>query len=409
MVRRDGRQIRVLSIDAATNQAVCAIHLPSNVLTKFVFYYLSSIKQSLVEQSKGGAQPNINQQIVRETEIPLPPLAEQTRIVAHIEAALASVDAARERLAHVPVLLKKFRQAVLAAACSGRLTSDWREANPGAEAASVLLARRRVERQEKEGKKYKEPAAPDTSELGELPETWEWATVGDLSASIEYGYTESSTRAEVGPKFLRITDIQNEKVEWDEVPYCPISLDREAKYALQTGDIVFARTGATTGKSHLIHSPPRAIFASYLIRVRPLPLVPSRYLALFFQSQNYWAQITEQSVGIGQPNCNGSKLAALVLPVPPLAEQAEIVRRVDALFALAETIENRVKAATARTEKVTQAVLAKAFRGELVETEAEVARREGRDYEPAAVLLQKMKDANDVAKSPPRKKARSVK
>ena len=99
-------------------------------------------------------------------------------------------------------------------------------------------------------------------------------------------------------------------------------------------------------------------------------------------------------------NVNTTTIARIPVPFPPLAEQHEIVRRVDALFALADKIEARVTAATQRVEKITQAILAKAFRGELVPTEAELARQEGRDYEPASVLLERIRAERDAA--PPR-------
>ena len=101
-----------------------------------------------------------------------------------------------------------------------------------------------------------------------LPDGWAWNTVKDLSKNIQYGYTESANVEPVGPKFLRITDIQGGKVDWDTVPYCVCSDDEAGKYLLESGDIVFARTGATTGKSFLISNPPKAVFASYLIRLR---------------------------------------------------------------------------------------------------------------------------------------------
>ena len=96
----------------------------------------------------------------------------------------------------------------------------------------------------------------------------DWGTVklGEI-ANINYGYTEKASFSEIGPKFLRITDIQENEVNWDTVPYCIISEIDFQKYHLKSGDIVFARTGATTGKSYLLNNPPKSVFASYLIKV----------------------------------------------------------------------------------------------------------------------------------------------
>lgn len=145
---------------------------PKILNARFIAFILSSLNLSSLDTST--AIPGLNRDDLYSQDVNLPPLAEQQRIVDAIEAALTHVNTAREQLARVPKILKRFRQSVLAAACSGQLTADWREANPDIEPASVLLERIRAERKIKEGKKYKEPAPVDLSELEELPEGWEW-------------------------------------------------------------------------------------------------------------------------------------------------------------------------------------------------------------------------------------------
>src|SRR5690348_3938829 len=113
---------------------------------------------------------------------------------------------------------------------------------------------------------------PDRPDIGLLlPEGWSSARLGAIADSLTYGYTASATAGSQGPRFLRITDIQNGKVDWNSVPTCTIDERDIRHYGLAPGDIVFARTGATTGKSFLIKSCPPAVFASYLIRLRLLP------------------------------------------------------------------------------------------------------------------------------------------
>src|SRR6266849_6746558 len=107
--------------------------------------------------------------------------------------------------------------------------------------------------------------------------------VREIADSIQYGHTASAVTRERGPRFLRITDIQNGNVDWDIVPSCDIAQEDIEKYRLSQGDLVFARTGATTGKSYLIRECPDAVFASYLIRVRASKEIDPRYLDLFFQ------------------------------------------------------------------------------------------------------------------------------
>lgn len=149
--------------------------------------------------------------------------------------------------------------------------------------------------------------------------------VADICTHPQYGYTESAKQEPVGPKFLRITDIQNGLVNWDKVPYCMCwSKD---KYLLRFNDILFARCGATTGKSFLVNSPPpEAVFASYLIRIRATDGVLPEYLYEFFQSPIYWSQVSEGKKGSALPNMNGQKLLSLEVPLPDSAEiQNQIV------------------------------------------------------------------------------------
>lgn len=138
---------------------------------------------------------------------------------------------------------------------------------------------------------------------------WERVVLESISRDISYGYTASSTDKPIGPRMLRITDIQNNSVNWDAVPYCKIVDDEIEKYILRPNDIVFARTGATVGKSFLIPSNvSNSVYASYLIRVRLTDGIDPKYISYFFQSGDYWFQIRKNQAGIGQPNVNGSKL-----------------------------------------------------------------------------------------------------
>jgi type I restriction enzyme, S subunit len=161
---------------------------------------------------------------------------------------------------------------------------------------------------------------------------WEVKELGAVSA-ISYGYTESASIEPVGPRFLRITDIQNDRVDWESVPYCKIASADLPKYRLASGDIVFARTGATTGKSFRVDNPPDAVFASYLIRLRLLDkkLLPE-FMSLFFQTAGYWKSIKEGSAGSAQGGFNANKLAALSIPIPPLSKQRRIVGILDKAF-----------------------------------------------------------------------------
>ena len=159
--------------------------------------------------------------------------------------------------------------------------------------------------------------------------------LADIAEKIDYGVTASAQAQPIGPKFLRITDIQDDAVDWDAVPFCEATARQARDAALASGDIVFARTGATTGKSYLVDvCPEGAVFASYLIRVRPSDEVNAAYLARFFQSASYWSQIASKANGAAQPGVNASKLSELLVPLPPLPQQQRIAAILDQADAL---------------------------------------------------------------------------
>ena len=157
---------------------------------------------------------------------------------------------------------------------------------------------------------------------------------------------------------MRITDIQNDRVDWERVPGCAIEQIEMQKYLLQDNDILIARTGGTVGKSYLIQEPKlAAVFASYLIRIAPPPGVEAHYLKLFLGSPLYWGQLNAQSKGTGQPNVNGVSLGNLLVPLPPLAEQRRIVAKVESLFAQTRALEAKLRQARADLVTVNRAAL----------------------------------------------------
>jgi type I restriction enzyme S subunit len=180
----------------------------------------------------------------------------------------------------------------------------------------------------------------------------------EISESIDYGVTASAADTPVGPKFLRITDIQDGTVDWNSVPWCECE-DRQAKSArLRSGDIVFARTGATTGKSYLVSDcPAEAVFASYLIRVRLRANAEPGYVSQFFQSQDYWSQITNGARGAAQPGVNATTLKSLEIPLPPLAEQKRIAGILDA----ADALRAKRRAALAQLDALAQSLFLDRF------------------------------------------------
>ena len=195
---------------------------------------------------------------------------------------------------------------------------------------------------------------------------WVKQRLGNLSR-INYGYTESASAERVGPHFLRITDIQDNQVDWTTVPYCPIDACDFPKYKLVHGDIVFARTGATTGKSYLVTDPPDAVFASYLIRVQlsSQDLLP-QFLNLFFQTRSYWDTIRAGVSGSAQGGFNATKLGELVIPFPQSPkEQKLIVAKLDALSAETQRLTSLYQQKLTALAALKKSLLHQAFTGNL--------------------------------------------
>lgn len=165
----------------------------------------------------------------------------------------------------------------------------------------------------------------------EIPQGWEWERWGNISQSIQYGY--NAPALEHGAiKIVRISDIQENCVLWDNVPYCQIEENDIDTYLLKVNDILFARTGGTVGKSFLVEEvPERAIYAGYLIRTRYSSLLNPHYMKLFMESQLYWEQLKNGTIATAQPNCNGKTLAKMLLPIPPTKEQDRIVGKLTQL------------------------------------------------------------------------------
>lgn len=313
------------------NVALAKIIFSENILNrKYVYWMLQSdVFQIPLLSISRTAQAGFNKDDLSIFSMPLPPFVEQQRIVARIESLFTKLDEAKENLQNVLDGFETRKAAILHKAFTGELTAKWRKQH------------------------------------GVSMDSWEEKKLGDV-ADTQYGYTESASSEAIGPKFLRITDIQNGIVNWDKVPYCRISEEELEKYKLSIEDIVIARTGATTGKSYLIKDNILSVFASYLIRLKlKTKDVLSNFIYQFMQSQLYWTQITDFSKGIAQPGVNAQKLKEIKLLLPTFPEQTEIVRIIDDLLVKEQQAKKLAENTFAKIDLIKKAILAHAFRGEL--------------------------------------------
>ncbi|QNP22037.1 restriction endonuclease subunit S [Providencia rettgeri] len=255
--------------------------------------------------------------------------------------------------------IKKLRELILELAVRGKLVPQ----DPNDEPASKLLKRIAAEKAElvKQGKIKKQKPLPEISEDEkpfELPEGWEWVRLIDIMADIHYGYTASADETKK-IKLLRITDIQDNKVNWETVPGCNISEKMADQYRLVNNDIVVARTGGTVGKSYLVENiNVSAVFASYLIRLKYLSPMQPEFTKIFLGSQLYWKQLYDGTSGTGQPNVNGNALKAIVLPIAPINEQCKVISKVDELMAFCDQLEQQSLTSLDTHQQLVEALLA---------------------------------------------------
>ena len=195
----------------------------------------------------------------------------------------------------------------------------------------------------------------------DIPETWAQATIGEVCSQPQYGYTtKASNKGDL--RLLRTSDITSGRIEWETVPYCSRNPDDVGKFVLKDGDILVSRAGSV-GVSHLVTKPPRAIFASYLIRFKPS--INGQFLGYFLQSPDYWTTIADEKLGIAVPNVNATKLKSITLPIPPSSEQRRIVTKIEELFSELDKGVESLKTARAQLKVYRQAVLKHAFEGKL--------------------------------------------
>lgn len=335
----------ITKISTTINQDLKIVRPKVDILPYFLWLFFTVNTPLIESMSTGTTVKGIQVEKLKKLPFPLPPLNEQNRIAKKVEGLLIKIEEAKQLIEETKETFELRRAAVLDKAFRGKLgTNDCNE-----ESMINLVGEDKV----------------ISSTEHDVPVNWVWTSLKDCLDSIQYGYTETSSLEEIGPKFLRITDIQNDNVDWGTVPYCKITEKELEKYKLEDNDIVVARTGATTGKSYLINNPPTSVFASYLIRLRCKNSVFPRYLWEFMKSHIYWKQITVVKKGSAQPGANAQILGNLFIPVPPLNEQRRIAEKVENLLNKLEVEQKLAKTAIDNLETIKQSILSKAFRGEL--------------------------------------------
>lgn len=213
--------------------------------------------------------------------------------------------------------------------------------------------------------KLQNALVPKEEQPYKIPSNWCWTRWGNLSNNIQYGVNTPAT-TEGNARLVRISDIQENKIIWDKVPYCNIDDKLVEQYLIKENDILFARTGGTVGKSVMaIDVISNAVFAGYLIRSNYSKKLNGKYLKYFMESELYWTQLKIGTTATAQPNCNGKTLGKMVFPLSPINEQQRIVNRIESLFAKLDRAKELIEKTLAQFEQNKMAILHKAFTGEL--------------------------------------------
>jgi len=347
--------------DAILNQHIFKVTPSGAVDARFLYYALKEAIAELAgsEHLHGSTMKHINRGPFLAHALPLPPVAEQRRIVAKLDQVMARTARARVELARIPALIAQHKRAILEAAFDGELTAEWRSA------------------------------------LG-LPAPSQHA-LADVAVGFSYGTSARSSDAGTVP-VLRMGNIQDGKLEWTDLVFTSDQAEI-AKYRLMPGDVLFNRTNSPelVGKAAVYKGEREAIYAGYLIRISCGPNLDSDYLNYCLGSptgREYCWRV--KSDGVSQSNINAKKLGAFVLRVPTMEEQREIVRRIESAFAWLDKVAHEHAQATRLLDHLDQALLAKAFRGELVPQDPA--------DEPAATLLARIRAEREAVTPVARKR-----
>ena len=361
----------ILGIDAATNQAVCAIFPLDNAFTaEYIAYWLRSQRQNLIDLSVGGAQPNISQGIVRSLRMPLPPLPEQHRIVAEIEKQFTRLDAGVAALKRVQANLRRYRASVLKAACEGRLAPQ----DPADEPADRLLARILGERRAKweaehPGKKYVEPGAPEMGGLPELAEGWCWATM-EQTADHRLGkmLDQVKNRGVLTP-YLRNINVRWFRFDFSDIQEMRVTDEEIGDISVRVGDLVVCEGGEPGRAAVWTSTQESMVIQKALHRVRPAQGISPWYLAYRLAADATTGKLESYFTGSTIKHFTGQSLRSYTFPLPPMKEQHRIVAEVERRLSVVAALEAAVAANLARAGRLRQAVLKRAFEGQLVAQE----------------------------------------
>jgi len=326
-------KLAFLGIEAATNQAVCGIYKNENIDSNYLYYYLFSKKPSLVKQGIGGAQPNISQGILKNLELPIPPLQEQQAIVSKIEELLSDLENGKQQLLLAQQQLKIYKQSLLKWAFEGKLTNK-------------------------------------DVEDGELPKGWKVVTVDEIG-KVKGGkrlpkgdtYSEEPTKY----PYLRVTDFENQTINQSKLKFLTASTQTQIKnYIISTNDVFISIAGTIGVTGTIPENLDGANLTENAAKITDLKNIDNRYLSKFLSSMVGQSQIKEYTKTTTQPKLSLFRIEKIELPLPPLSEQHLIVDELESKLTVCDKIEETISQSLLQAESLRQSILKKAFEGKLL-------------------------------------------
>ena len=376
---------------------------------EYLYHYLhqESFRHDAVPHMTGSAgQLRVPVSYIEDVLVPLPPIPEQHRIVAKLEELLGKVDACQKRLERIPFFLKRFRKSVLATGCSGKLTGVWRSSHqeiaPMKQRLPMLEEDRRKQAYTNSRGEQKQAPMIDLGnrtkgidELFDLPETWEWVSLGQITWNIADGphFSPKYVDASSGVPFISARNISYEKIDFSDAKHVSKADHREfIKRARPVRGDVLLTKGGTTGVATVVGTDSEfSIWVHIALLKIVRQFVLPEYLRDALTTPSAFAQSQAQTHGVGNQDLGLTRMVHIALPLPPIEEQEEIVRQVQSLYEVADQIESSYKAAKASVDQLRQSILAKAFLGELVPQDP--------NDEPAEVLLGRIRAGRECDNS----------
>lgn len=389
---------KILQIDGCIHDGFLAFPtLKQHVDLNFAYYWFEFVRPTIIQENRQGiTQVNLNTGIVREMHFPFAPLADQRRVVAEIEKQFTRLDAGIAALRRTQANLKRYRAAVLKAACEGRLVptetelakpqaSKWgsiprKIGAPEFDSGATLLGRVLTERRQwfdtqqadaKTKKKYIEPAPPETTGLPALPEGWVWGTWNQLSNWVTYGFTRPMPHVAEGIPIITAKGVNKGRIDFEGAHLT--TKDAYAKLSEkdrpQVGDILITKDG-TIGRAAVVDSSREFCInqSVAVIWLRSCPM-ERKFLLTVIESELTQKPIWAKARGVAIQHLSITDFAKMALPIPPLAEQTRIVAEVERRLSVVEELETVVNANLQRATRLHQSILKKAFTGRLLETE----------------------------------------